>query len=69
MQTNNFSIEVSWEVVAGTPVSDEALAAFRASLSNPTALRTEVTYAQAAQLVQDGLSEGTDPFFLMPVPR
>ncbi|KAK9905734.1 hypothetical protein WJX75_005354 [Coccomyxa subellipsoidea] len=54
---------------ARTPVSKDDLTAFRVSLSSPIALRTEVTYAQAAELVPDGLSEGNAPFFQMPVPQ
>lgn len=69
MNPGQLIIKLIWGMTAGTPVSNDDLTAFRASLSSPIALRTEVTYAQAADLVPDGLSEGNAPFFQMPVPQ
>nr|QOL01108.1 putative extracellular protein CSOL_035 [Pseudococcomyxa simplex] len=64
-----WTVQGASDCTSGTPVSKDDLTAFRVSLSSPIALRTEVTYAQAAELVPDGLSEGNAPFFQMPVPQ
>lgn len=42
---------------------------FRASLSSPAALQEKVSYELAADLVQDGLSNGTHPVYILTTPR
>ncbi len=42
---------------------------FRAKLSDPNVLKTYFDYHYSASLIQDGLSNGTKPAYVLPTPR
>ena len=45
------------------------VAAFRAKLSDPTALSSQFSYHYSASLITDGLANGTDPLYVYTMPR
>jgi hypothetical protein len=45
------------------------VAAFRAKLSDPTALKTHFSYHYSASLIADGLANGTDPVYVYTTPQ
>ena len=45
------------------------VAAFRAKLSEPTALKSHFSYHYSASLITDGLANGTNPVYVYTMPR
>lgn len=45
------------------------IAQLQAQLSSPSALVAYPSYDYAADLIADGLSNGTQPYFVLPKPR
>ena len=45
------------------------VAQFRARLSDPTALKTHISYHYSASLITDGLANGTDPVYVYTKPQ
>lgn len=50
------------------PNSDQ-VAKFKSQLSSPDALVYQPSYQYAAGLITDGLSNGTEPVYVLPTPR
>ena len=48
---------------------ESQVAAFRAKLSDPTALKTQYSYHYSASLITNGLANGTDPVYAYTTPR
>ena len=65
-----FSLDMACNSAVGCAGPREPqVAAFRAKLSDPTALKTQFSYHSSASLITNGLANGTDPVYVYTTPR
>ena len=67
MATSAYTRQRSVPCCAGP--NESQVAAFRAKLSDPTALKSQFSYHYSASLITDGLANGTDPLYVYTMPR